>query len=556
MISWLQSNEKHFRIIFILLLAVIIVAFVFTIGAAPGITGRDERTANLSFFDQELDTEIKRRAFFDTAYWSAYMKFRGMRLNQQNLTDYAFNRATALYLANDHSVPAPSPEQLKEFIQTLPLFQGPGGEFDADAYTRFLDDLKLNRAVTEGDIFRILGDDYRIQKVFSILSGPGFVLDSEVLSNLKADKTEWSIAVAEYDLTSFEPEVEITDEAIQTFYDNNSFRYATPPRRIVDFAQFKAFDLQSQIAASEEELQDYYDANAYKYTKPGEADPAKEGEEESAEEPEEVQATFEEALEQVTSDYKLEKARELAMTRANTFALALVEAESRGNLSSEAINGIAAEQGLTLTSTSPFAANETPLGLSWSRAVVERAFRLSPSQVFGEPILEGDNALVLIYKDEIPETVPALMTIRERIESDYKTEELTRLRSERSQELGKQLKSVDSAEAFNASAESEGLSITTYEKFTRREPAEGLDRSLVFNLDSLSSGDVSEPSIRGDKAYFVYVAEKNVPDLAAEGEEFETSRDQLKSLYERYAASQYINKLTQQELVRSGLAYN
>jgi len=557
MISWLQSNEKHFRIIFIVLLAVIIVAFVFTIGAGPGLTGNDERTANLSFFDEELDTEIKRRAFFDNAYWSAYINFRGMRLSQENLTDYAFNRATGLHLANDHSIPEPTAEQLKEFIQTLSLFQGQTGTFDADAYTRFLDDLKLNRAVTEGDIFRILGDDYRIQKVYSALSGPGFVLDSEVLSNLVADKTEWSIAVAEYDLSIFEPEIEVTEENAQAFYDENSFRYATPPRRSVEYAQFKALELQNQVEPSEGDLQDYYDANAYKYTKPAEAKPV-EGEEETQEaaEPAETQASFEEALAQVTFDYKLEKGRELAMQNANKFALALVEAENSDDLSIEIIRAIAKSQNITLASTSPFANNETPIGLSWSSAVVQQAFRLTPSQTFGEPILEGDNALVLIYKDEIPETVPDLLTIRERIEADYKNEELTRLRSEKSKELSNRLKNADSTETFGTTAEAENMTVATYEKFTRREPAEGLDRSLVFNLNSLSAGDVSEPSIRGDKAYVIYVSEKSEPELAAEGEEFETSRDQLKSLYERYAVSQYISKLTQTELIRSGLAAN
>jgi len=553
MISWLQSNEKHFRIIFIILLAVIIVAFVFTIGAQPGLTDSDERTANLAFFEQELDTSTKRDEFSRVAYWSAQVNFRGMRLNNENLAQYAYNRATALHLANEHNVPEPTAEQLKEFIQTLSLFQGATGEFDADAYTRFLDDLKLNRAISEGDLFIIFGEDYRIQKVYSALSGPGFVLDSEILSSLEADKTEWSIAVGEYDLNSFEPEIEITEEATQSFYDNNKFRYATPPRRIVEYAQFRAFDLQGEIKASDEELQAYYDSNAYKYTKPGEAKPVEEGSEEEPAEPEDVQATFEESVEQVTFDYKLEKARSLALEKANRFALALVEAESNSTLSSESISAIATEQGIKLSSTSPFSANERPIGLAWGRQVVEQAFKLSPTQVYGEPLLDSDNAIVLLYKDEIPESIPALLTIRELIENDYRAEELKRLRSERGQELGEELKAVDSTDAFAAAAETAGLSITSYEKFTRREPPEGLDPSLAYSLDNLSKGDVSDPSIRSDKAYFIYVSDKIVPEIAAEGEEFETSRDQLKSMYERYAVSQYISKLAETELIRSGI---
>jgi len=42
MISWIQKYfQHHFRVIFAVLLGVVIIAFVFTIGAAPGIGGAE-----------------------------------------------------------------------------------------------------------------------------------------------------------------------------------------------------------------------------------------------------------------------------------------------------------------------------------------------------------------------------------------------------------------------------------------------------------------------------------------------------------------------------------
>ncbi len=52
MISWLQTNfQKHFRVLFIVLLGVIIVAFVFTIGAAPGIGDGRNQNRNIQFLE-------------------------------------------------------------------------------------------------------------------------------------------------------------------------------------------------------------------------------------------------------------------------------------------------------------------------------------------------------------------------------------------------------------------------------------------------------------------------------------------------------------------------
>ena len=106
MISWLQTNlQKHFRFLFIILLGVVIVAFVFTIGAAPGIGDGRQNIPNLRFFDVELTTESQRQEFFNEAYYSSLLS--GAPMSQDQLNQYAFNRAAALHLANIHNLPGP-----------------------------------------------------------------------------------------------------------------------------------------------------------------------------------------------------------------------------------------------------------------------------------------------------------------------------------------------------------------------------------------------------------------------------------------------------------------
>ncbi len=196
MISWLQTNlQKHFRFMFIVLLAVIIVAFVFTIGAAPGIGDGRNRNTNIEFFGYEFSTDAQRQAFFNEAFYSA--RLTGAPLNQDQLTQYAFNRAAALHLADLHNIPGPTSEQLTQHIQELGLFQGPDQTFSREAYARFRDEIKVSGQITEGALSRIMANDFRVNKVFDALSSPGFVLESEVVQDLVIDQTVWSVKVAE-----------------------------------------------------------------------------------------------------------------------------------------------------------------------------------------------------------------------------------------------------------------------------------------------------------------------------------------------------------------------
>ncbi|HLP25625.1 MAG TPA: peptidyl-prolyl cis-trans isomerase, partial [Acidobacteriota bacterium] len=58
MISWIQTYfQKHFRTVFAVLLGVVIISFVFTIGAAPGIGRAGNKVLEQPFFGHNLGNE-------------------------------------------------------------------------------------------------------------------------------------------------------------------------------------------------------------------------------------------------------------------------------------------------------------------------------------------------------------------------------------------------------------------------------------------------------------------------------------------------------------------
>ena len=98
------------------------------------------------------------------------------------------------------------------------------------------------------------------------------------------------------------------------------------------------------------------------------------------------------------------------------------------------------------------------------------------------------------------------------------------------------------------------MTISDFSKFKRSDTVEGLDSGLIFSIMNLEIGDISNATIREDKGYIVQVVGKEIPEIDADNEEFESRMAALSGNYERYAVSQYISKLANYELVRAGLA--
>ncbi|MBC2608219.1 peptidyl-prolyl cis-trans isomerase [Pelagicoccus albus] len=538
MISWLQINlQKHFRVVFIILLVVLVVAFVFTIGNQGPMSGRDEKTADLYFFDTPLNTEAARTQFQQDAQLSVSLN-RNSRASQT----LPFERATVLHIANEHSIPQPTTEQLRAFIETLPAFQNASGEFDPQAYNMIVDSLSFG-AFSQNDLRRVLVDDYRINKVYSVLRGAGFVDETEILDSLAQRLASWSILFAEYDLSSYTPEVEITEDMLRKHYEDFSFTYQTPERRVVDYIEVDANDYVEEIKPTEDELINYYEANIERYQPT-----APEGEESPA------TITFEQARLAVRSDLRLEQAREIASEKAHDLVVEIVDKElSRDSASLEdAISSLGAE----VKTASSFAANETPIGTTWGRDVVGEAFSLTESRFYSEPIQHGNKTLVLFYNQVIPPVVPSFENLRDRVALDVRAELYREARANYATELkGKLEEASESEDSFGTAAEEAGMTVGSYYDFTLSEPAEGLDRRALSAMLNLEPGDVSD-FVRLDgenKGAFIYVVSKDVPEVSKDDPQYTEVEQSLKNLYGQFSANQYIQDLMLAEQLRAGL---
>lgn len=559
MISWIQTTfHKHFRVIFLVLLAVLIVSFVFTIGA-PGIGQGEREVRAREFFGANLSSPDDQQTIFGDASLSVFLQAGYDALQQEQLQFYALQRFAGLHLANELNLPNPDATQLGEFIKTLRAFAGPTGTFDPAAYARFRDNLATNPQVTEADVARVISDDYRYQKVTKLLGGPGYVLDGDVAQQLARADSTWTLDVATVDYTTFSPEITPSDEALRTFFDANTFRYEVPPQVRVRYAAFQATSYLSQVTVTPAEVRAYYDANPARFPKPvaTSSDPTVPKIDLDSATSTDAEADFTVVRAQVESALRLDRARRLASQAASDFTVAMFDAQ----LAADQVPAYFTQRGLTLTAVPPFPRNAVPGIFGGSPQIGNEAFKLGLERPFSDALPVPGGAVVLVWEETLPARTPDFAEANDAVAADYAADQKRQrflaagrdLRAAVSQQVAA---GVSFADAVKSAADTAKLTTTatTYAPFTRRDPPEALSDTVLSTLDRLGAGDTSELLLSGDTGYLVHVAAQVKPELGSENPRFVEVRDQMAQFNAAQNSNAYLRHLVDGELAKSAPA--
>jgi len=548
MITWVQRYfQRHFQVLFVLLLGVIIVSFVFTIGAAPGIGQADRRMIDREFFGYNLSLADDQQRLAGDASVSADLQLGGFSgLNSEQLQNYAFQRAATLHLADQWHIPQATEAEITDAIKQLQMFTGPDGQFDANAYQRFRDGLKTNpRGLNEADVARVLGGDIRAEKVNRLLGGPGYVLPSDIRNQLTRIDTNWTLAIASADYSVFAPEIKPSDAELTQFFEQAGGRYDIQPQVVATFVDFPALTHLPNITVTDAEVRAYYDANPARFPKPA-------GATEIAATPD---ADFAAVRSQVEAMLKFDRARQMAVRTASDAALFLYEARITGG---PALDQFLAERKLTMRNLAPFNRESGPAELGGSPEITTEAFRLSENRVVSDALATPTGALILFWKETQPVRRPLFAEVRDRVTNDYVENEKRR----RFVEVGRTIKGLLEArlkagdtfeQAVTSATATTGVKLetSTLPAFALREPPADADRSIFGALDRLEKGQISDMVLNPDKGHFIYAADRQLPDVSESSPRFAETRMQLANFGTRLGASAYVSELVEQELKRT-----
>jgi peptidyl-prolyl cis-trans isomerase D len=542
MISWIQRNfQRHFRTIFALMLGVMIISFIFTIGATPGIGRGDSRTSKPKpFFGHNLESTDDRQHIFGDAQLSIYLHYGFSIGESAQLEQYALERTATLALADQLHIPAPSEDVLASYIKTMGAFADPNGAFDPDKYNTFRETQVLNgfnAPATVADVYRVLTDNWRADQVRELLAGPGYVLPGDIKTQLARDDTQWTLAVASADYTKYAPVITPTPAELAKFFAADPARYQVPDRVSVDYIAFPSADFVPQVNVTDADVRTYYDANPARFPKPAASQPLARPTPDSG---------FAAVRPQVEAALKLDRAQNLAAQAASDVALALYNEKIDGV--TPQLDAFLAEHHLARKSLAPFSVDAPPAELGRSPEIANEAFRLGKDHFFSDALATPAGSVILLWKETIPAYTPPLSEVQTKVTADYKEELRHKLFIN---DLGKtihdqlvaRLKAGDTFEKGVTAANIAGsilatadptapaagakLEIKTFPPFTQRQPPKDLEKSIRDNLDRLEPGHVSDMIFSDNKGSFVYVVAKKSPDLTDANPQFASARAKL-----------------------------
>ena len=317
MISSIQKFlQKHHKWLLGSLLVVIIVAFVFTIGAAPGI-GR-KKSKSIVFFGCDLSDVRQVKELASDAVCSITLKQEPMSfdgiISRDKLGFEILKRAALLELCDEIGIPNPSEKQLRNYIRALPMLIGEDRKFSKELYSAmteaFGSDSHDNRRLE-----RVLCEDYRIGVMEDAISGPEmtFDIDRRVRDVLGRLETEYDFVVGTVFPNASDGQIEVTEDEVEAFYNKDPQRYVQLPMHYVSMIKFNSEKFLSHVdQPSDEELKKFFEDNRDKFSE---------------------NMDFDEIKQHVLEAYMRARSTELAYEAAGDFAATLYEGGIKLNTS-------------------------------------------------------------------------------------------------------------------------------------------------------------------------------------------------------------------------------
>ena len=335
-------------------------------------------------------------------------------------------------------------------------------------------------------------------------------------------KTSYTLNTASIDYDSFEPEIEPTEEALREHYNINAYRYETPERIQARYLHFSADAFLQKVGEPKEDaLREHFIANRARFVEAHQANNPQDDSE--AEMP---AVKFQDVRDLVSTDLRQAQANRLANEAAQNFAYELYNKSipRESSAYTEALNAT----GLNLNPIEAFSTRETGArGLPV--AMLDSAFALSDARYFSDPYPFDDGFAVLLYEARIPVALPPYEAVEEQVKADYAIEEKRRLFYEQ----GVALKAALEAElaagvSFTDAATQLELEVEEFESFKLFEAPTALNRTALQAVANLEAGELSPMLQTGSSGLFVYLAERDVPEINPEDATLQQATNFLK----------------------------
>lgn len=264
MISFLQNIlQKHHKWLFSILLVIIVIAFVFTIGAAPGIGNK--RIQHRYFYGYDLNDRRSMDIIAENVMYSAILNQDDIDMTKHTLNIGMLRRMMLLGLADSFNVPLPSNETLSVYTRSLPVFLDDDGKFSADIYGAILE--MFNRTgAGEDRLKQVLCEHWRIRCVEDAIIGKNDYINHQLEQFISEQYTEYDFSVLSIKNNIKSDNILISDDEIEREYSDNPTKYQQPEMFAVSMIKFDNSQFISQVQEPADDiLIEYFHSNKEKF---------------------------------------------------------------------------------------------------------------------------------------------------------------------------------------------------------------------------------------------------------------------------------------------------
>lgn len=532
MISWMQRIlQKHYKWLFTIMLAIIIVAFVFTIGGSPGIGRSKISTKKQMYYGVNLNNPDQIRELFRNANISNILNTGQSITNNQVAENLSLARPPLLTLAHKFQLLHPNEYELTEYIKTRPLFKQADGNFDPKKYQDFIQLVKSDKNLNEHIIREVLAQDEQMDNTSQLIGGPGYTLPFEATFIIARQKTLWSVDIATLDVKDLTTNTTIPEDKLEEYYTTNKLNFATPALIEIAYAMFPLEEFLSKVPTpASATLKEFYESHPNLFTQEDEKD-----------------KSFEKNKDKALESYKKDRAARLAAEAADSFQSELYHNYVPFN--SEGFKKLLKKHKVTLTHIPPFDKNTLPQGTSVPQKLLREALTLNEQNYFSDVASSDKGSFMVFFKKEHHTYVPPFEEIKQQLHEELLSKESYKLLESKAKILDKTLvTAVKTDKSFKKIAKEEGLKVTSFDKFKILEAPEGLDKTLLPDIQKLNKGDVSPFIMRDDRVYFIHISDKEIPTIQENDPEVQSLLIQLDS----FSSMARIHAITS-ELITKGL---
>jgi hypothetical protein len=449
---------------------------------------------------------------FGRAYRHTYVSYTMMFGRAIQITDEidtvlrteAWQRIASLKKAKQLGMTA-TREQTVQLIQSQPLFQNQQtGQFDKSVYNAFVQSFLPRNGMREADFADMISEQVLIQKISAIPAQGGIVLDEEIKKafHLYTDLLTVEYASIPRSLTSAPT---VTEEDAKAYFDANREEFRMPEKVKVDYVQFAVADYTGNVEVGDEMVAGFYENNKQRYLKePVEgADPAAAPE----------FKLLEEVREEITELITTELARREAAEQADILVSELADESVTFKQAAETL-------GLAIVSkTSAFTQTDSVKGIDPTAPFQRAAFNLQADEThyYSDPVLGHDYVYVLSLTRKYDSFLPSFENALDDATELAKIAADTKAYAEKAEEVQAALvATLKAGTSFEDAIKPFKLELKKTEPFnvtTTLEDEFGSD--IKANSILLGQGALTELISTEVEFIVAYVAEKTLGDEAS-----------------------------------------